>query len=368
MAYSFTPLAHDIKTKARLGVLKTDHGTVDTPVFMPVGTLGTVKAVTPNDLDQIGIEILLGNAYHLYLRPGIQVIEAHGGLHRFIGWPHPILTDSGGYQIMSLGRLVEVKTEGVTFQSHLDGSTIFLKPEDVMSIQKSLGSDIAMCLDECTGYPATYEETKRSMDISMIWAERCKRFDSGIQAVFGIVQGGTYKDLREKSAKGLVAMDFDGYALGGLSVGEEKFVTYSIMRHSLDFFPEDRPRYVMGMGSPADIFEAVACGSDMMDCVMPTRCARNGLLFTRQGKIVIKQACYAKDILPLDAECSCYTCRKFSRAYLRHLFMSGEILACILNTVHNLMFYKDLMTSIRKAIKEQRFNELKERFEKIYLN
>ncbi len=368
MAFSFDLLSQDAKTSARLGTIHTCHGSFQTPAFMPVGTQGAVKAVTPFDLDRIGAKILLGNAYHLYLRPGIAVIDNHGGLHDFIGWSRPILTDSGGYQIMSLGHLVDVKTDGVTFQSHLDGSTHFLSPEDAMTIQNRLGSDIAMCLDECTKYPATYEETKASMELSLIWAARCREFDSGKQAIFGIIQGGTYKDLRESCAKELVAFDFDGYALGGLSVGEELSNTYDIMKHTISFLPENKPRYVMGIGTPLDILEAVSSGADMMDCVMPTRCARNGLLFTQKGKVVIKQACYTNDTSPLDPECSCYTCQNFSRAYLRHLFMSGEILSCILNTIHNLTYYHDLMTSIHDAVKNQNFLEFKARFKQKYLN
>ncbi len=368
MAFSFTLLSHDQKTSARLGIINTDHGSIHTPAFMPVGTQGTVKAVTPYDLNQIGIEILLGNAYHLYLRPGISVIERHGGLHNFIGWPQPILTDSGGYQIMSLSRLVNLKKEGVTFQSHLDGSVHFLRPEDVMDIQKKLGPDIAMCLDECTKYPATYEEAKTSMELSLEWAARCREFDSDKQAIFGIVQGGMYKDLREVCAKELVSMDFDGYALGGLSVGEDLSITYEIMNITTAFLPENKPRYIMGIGTPLDILEAVSSGADMMDCVIPTRCARNGLLFTRERRIVIKQACYTNDFNPLDMDCHCYTCKNFTRAYLRHLFMSGEILSCILNTIHNLTFYNELMLSIQDAIRDKRFNEFKNSFIKSYAN
>lgn len=359
MNFCYTILERDPTTSARLGIMHTAHGSLRTPAFMPVGTNGTVKGVTPCDLEQIGVEILLANAYHLYLRPGADIVHRHGGLHHFMGWPGPILTDSGGYQIMSLSRLVSVKPEGVTFQSHLDGSTHFLSPEDVMSLQYTLGSDIAMCLDECTGYPSTYEEARKSMELSLAWASRCRGFDAGDQAVFGIVQGGIYKDLRERCAQGLLAEDFDGYAIGGLSVGEERAVTYEIMRHTLACIPEQKPRYVMGMGTPLDILEAVSCGADLMDCVLPTRCARNGLLFTAQGKMIIKQACYAQDTSPPDPECTCYTCRNFTRAYLRHLFMSGEILSCMLNTIHNLTFYQNLMANIRHAIETQQFSEFK---------
>ena len=368
MAFSFALLAQDLKTSARLGSIQTDHGNFHTPAFMPVGTQGTVKAITPSHLEHIGVEILLGNAYHLYLRPGIPVIDKHGGLHDFMGWSRPILTDSGGYQIMSLSRLMDVKEDGVAFQSHLDGSTHFLSPDDAMDIQRRLGSDIAMCLDECTKYPATHEEAKVSMSLSLIWAARCRGFASDHQAIFGIVQGGIYKDLRESCAKALVSMDFDGYALGGLSVGENISITYDIMNATIPFLPENKPRYVMGIGNPLDMLEAVSYGADMMDCVMPTRCARNGLLFTREGKVVIKHACYAKDTSPVDSECPCYTCRNFTRAYLRHLFMSGEILSCILNTIHNLTFYQSLMSDIQNAIKDQRFHEFKTRFKQKYLN
>lgn len=367
MAFSFAPLTRDLKTSARLGVIQTEHGKFYTPAFMPVGTQGTVKAVTPSHLEHIGVEILLGNAYHLYLRPGIHVIEKHGGLHGFMGWSRPILTDSGGYQIMSLSRLMDVKEEGVTFQSHLDGSTHFLSPKDAMAIQKNLGADIAMCLDECTKYPATHEEARDSMDISLIWAARCREFATDAQAVFGIVQGGTHKDLRETCARKLITMDFNGYALGGLSVGEDISVTYDIMNHTMPFLPENKPRYVMGIGGPLDILEAVSYGADMMDCVMPTRCARNGLLFTREGRVIIKQACYSDDQSSLDPECPCYTCQNFTRSYLRHLFMSGEILSCILNTIHNLTFYQLLISDIQHAIKEQRFHVFKAEFKKKYL-
>jgi len=334
---------------------------------MPVGTNGTVKAVTSSDLEQIGVEIVLANAYHLYLRPGVDVIQHHGGLHHFIGWPGPILTDSGGYQIMSLSRLVSVKPEGVTFQSHLDGSTHFLSPEDVMSVQYKLGSDIAMCLDECTRYPSTYEEAKASMELSLAWAERCREVNADGQAVFGIIQGGVYRDLRERCARELLAEDFDGYAVGGLSVGEERAMTYEIMLHTMACIPDHKPRYVMGIGTPLDILEAASCGADLMDCVLPTRCARNGLLFTEKGKVVIKQACYAQDTSPPDPECSCYTCRNFTRAYLRHLFMSGEVVSCILNTIHNLTFYENLMANIRHAIEEQQFSKFKEQFIRNYV-
>jgi len=367
MSHFFTIQDKDTTTEARLGIIRTKHGTFPTPVFMPVGTQGSVKALAPVELERIGIDIVLGNAYHLYLRPGVEVIAAHGGLHSFMGWNRPILTDSGGYQIMSLSRLVGVKKEGVSFQSHLDGSTHFLAPEDIMEIQRDLGSDIAMCLDECIRYPAPYKETENSMELSLLWAQKCKDYDMDDQLVYGIVQGGIYKNLRERSAVGLLKMDFDGYALGGLSVGEEITVTYDIIRHTVSFLPSDKPRYVMGIGTPRDILEAVSYGIDMMDCVLPTRCARNGLLFTRHGRLVIKQACYTKDMLPVDPECECYTCKNFTRSYLRHLFMSGEIVSCVLNTIHNLYFFREFMQCIQNAIKEKRFREFKEDFIKGYV-
>ncbi|MGA1875320.1 MAG: tRNA guanosine(34) transglycosylase Tgt [bacterium] len=348
-------------TAARAGEFFTAHGKVETPVFMPVGTQATVKAMTPASLRDIGAEIILGNAYHLYLRPGMKLIESLGGLHTFMSWEWPILTDSGGFQVFSLAQMRSISHEGVTFRSHLDGSKHFISPEDSMAIQQGLGSDILMAFDECLPYPVPYEYAANSMELTLEWARRCCQVHQTAkvpgQGLFGIVQGGVYKDLRERCAEALLDMDFDGYAVGGLMVGEPVETTYEMVSHTAAFLPADRPRYAMGLGLPEDIFRCVASGIDMFDCVIPTRNARNGCLFTHQGKLTIKNAQYASDPDPVDSECGCYTCRNFSRAYLRHLFMSGEILACILNTIHNLYFYIRLLKSIRLAIQEGRFRE-----------
>ncbi|MBW2057312.1 MAG: tRNA guanosine(34) transglycosylase Tgt [Deltaproteobacteria bacterium] len=353
-ALKFTLCARDRTTEARAGLISTPHGDVHTPVFMPVGTQATVKSLTPEDLVDLGAEIILGNAYHLYLRPGHQTIRQLGGLHRFMQWSRPILTDSGGYQIFSLGQLVSVRQEGVTFQSHIDGSRHFLSPSDVIEIQRSLGSDIMMCLDECTPYPSTWEETLGSLELTSHWARECREAGTAPgQALFAIVQGGMYPDLRERSAADLVALDFDGYAIGGLSVGEDKETMFRIVGHTATRLPEEKPRYLMGVGTPADILKAVQMGVDMFDCVLPTRNARNGLLFSRLGPIPIKNARYARDPRPPDEDCRCYTCRNYSRAYLRHLFVAREILSYRLNTIHNLFYYTELMGQIREAILNQ---------------
>ncbi|MBW2123092.1 MAG: tRNA guanosine(34) transglycosylase Tgt [Deltaproteobacteria bacterium] len=353
-ALKFTLCARDRTTEARAGLISTPHGDVHTPVFMPVGTQATVKSLTPEDLVDLGAEIILGNAYHLYLRPGHQTSRQLGGLHRFMQWSRPILTDSGGYQIFSLGQLVSVRQEGVTFQSHIDGSRHFLSPSDVIEIQRSLGSDIMMCLDECTPYPSTWEETLGSLELTSHWARECREAGTAPgQALFAIVQGGMYPDLRERSAADLVALDFDGYAIGGLSVGEDKETMFRIVGHTATRLPEEKPRYLMGVGTPADILKAVQMGVDMFDCVLPTRNARNGLLFSRLGPIPIKNARYARDPRPPDEDCRCYTCRNYSRAYLRHLFVAREILSYRLNTIHNLFYYTELMGQIREAILNQ---------------
>ncbi|ADI85370.2 tRNA guanosine(34) transglycosylase Tgt [Geobacter sulfurreducens] len=348
---------------ARLGSLTTPHGLIETPIFMPVGTQATVKAMTPEELDAIGARIILANTYHLYIRPGHELIRRMGGLHRFMHWDRPILTDSGGFQVFSLNELRKISEEGVRFQSHLDGSYHIIRPEDAVAIQEALGSDIAMCFDECTPYPATHDYARRSMELTTRWARRCKDARRrGDQALFGIVQGGMYRDLREQSAAELVEIGFDGYAVGGLSVGEEKEHMYGVMEWTAPLLPVDQPRYVMGIGTPEDLVEAVWRGFDMFDCVMPTRNARNGMLFTSFGRLNIKGAAYAEDQGPVDPACGCYVCRNYSRAYLRHLYRSGEILASRLNTYHNLAYYLDLMAQIRTAIAEERFDSFRREF------
>ncbi|MGA1868564.1 MAG: tRNA guanosine(34) transglycosylase Tgt [bacterium] len=367
MSSPFMVLKRDNDTSARIGCLDTCHGKAETPLFMPVGTRGTVRGVKPDELEKIGIRIVLSNAYHLYLQPGIDIVEKMGGLHSFMGWKGPILTDSGGFQIMSLCNFSHISDEGVTFQSHIDGSKHFLSPEKVIDIQKALGIDIIMCLDECVSYPASYDSVKKSMELSLEWAQRSRDVSmKNTQKIFGIVQGGVYKELREKSARELVKMDFDGYAIGGLSVGEEKKDTYDIIGHVASLLPDEMPRYAMGIGTPLDIIEAVINGIDMMDCVLPTRNGRNGQLFTHEGKIVIKQAQYRTDDKPIDSKCSCYTCKNFSRAYVRHLYMNREILSSVLCTLHNLKFYADLFSEIRNAIKNNSLYALKAGFEKAY--
>ncbi len=355
MAFRFEIIKKDCSSQARLGRVETDHGFFTTPAFLPVGTQGAVKSLTPEELVEIGVEAILGNAYHLYLRPGHETIGRLGGLHTFIHWGRPILTDSGGFQIFSLGSLRKVSEEGVTFQSHLDGSSHFLTPEKVMEIQKVLGSDMAMVLDECVPYPSPYESVKVSMERTNRWAKRCLQVrDENDPALFAIVQGGVHRDLREKSAQTLVEMGFQGYAVGGLSVGEPKSMMLDVLKWTIPLLPEKTPRYLMGVGTPEDILDAVTLGVDFFDCVLPTRNARNGTLFTSSGKISIKQAQYAEDPRPVDQTCPCYTCRHYSRAYLRHLYLSKEILSSRLNTVHNLYYYIKLLTKIREAIQEGR--------------
>jgi len=332
---------------------------------MPVGTQGSVKALSPEDLEEIGARIILSNTYHLYLRPGHGLIEKLGGLHRFMNWSRPILTDSGGFQVYSLSRLRTISDEGVTFQSHLDGSTHFIGPKEAMAIQQALGSDIMMAFDECAPYPADHEYVENSVRLTSLWAERClEHKKNNRQALFGIVQGGVYRDLREKSARDLVAMDFDGYALGGLSVGEDMETRLRVIKEAIPFLPEDKPVYLMGVGKPEDIVEAALLGVDMFDCVMPTRNARNGTLFTGKGKVVIKNARYTDDTGPVEEGCNCYTCTHFSRAYLRHLFMAREILAYRLNTIHNLSYYMRLMSEIREAIRNGTLEEFRDGFYK----
>ncbi|HJU44345.1 MAG TPA: tRNA guanosine(34) transglycosylase Tgt [Vicinamibacterales bacterium] len=362
---------------ARRGVLQTAHGAIETPVFMPVGTQGSVKALTPQHLEEIGASIILGNTYHLMLRPGDELIARRGGLHKFISWNRPILTDSGGYQVFSLAERRKIDENGVEFRSHLDGTLYLLTPERAVDIQANLGSDIAMVLDECPALPATYEVINASLELTARWAKRCRlRYlekrntkngpDPFSQKQFGIVQGGTFPELRQKSAELTVAVGFEGYAIGGLSVGEPNETMYDIVAHTTPYLPVNQPRYLMGVGTPLDIVEAVARGVDMFDCVLPTRNARNGQLLTSEGPINIKNAQYAEDDAPADPACGCYTCRNFSRAYLRHLYMAGEMTGGTLNTLHNLSFYLDSMRRIREAISFGRFEDFRQEFHQTF--
>jgi queuine tRNA-ribosyltransferase len=349
--------------EARRGELHLRHGVVQTPAFMPVGTYGTVKAMSPAELEEIGAHIVLGNTFHLWLRPGLAVIEKFGGLHRFMGWKRPILTDSGGFQVFSLGELRRISEEGVAFQSPVNGDRLFLGPEEAMRIQRVLDSDIAMIFDECTGYPATHEHAADSMRLSLRWAQRSKRaFEGSPNALFGIVQGGMYEDLREESLAGLTAIGFDGYAIGGVSVGEPKEEMARIVEHLPRRLPAAAPRYLMGVGTPEDLVHAVMNGVDMFDCVLPTRNARNGWLFTSRGDVRIKNARHREDVGPLDPDCGCYTCRNFSRAYLHHLYRAGEILGARLNTIHNLFYYQALMAGLRDAIGARELDAFARRF------
>jgi len=341
---------------ARAGRITTAHGTIDTPVFMPVGTYGSVKAMSPQELQDLGAQIVLGNTFHLWLRPGLELIGAHGGLHRFMAWPGPILTDSGGFQVFSLGALRKISEDGVKFQSPVNGDACFLTPEESMRIQRVLASDIVMVFDECTPYPASVEQAGASMQLSARWAERSRAAHEGNpNALFGIVQGGTYEGLRDESLERLTRIGFDGYAIGGLSVGEPKADMMRIIGHTAPRLPSDKPRYLMGVGTPRDIVEAVAAGIDMFDCVLPTRNARNGWLYTSAGVVKLRNARYREDTGPLDPACDCYTCRNFTRAYLHHLQRVNEILGARLNTIHNLHYYLELMRRIRTAIREKAF-------------
>jgi queuine tRNA-ribosyltransferase len=339
-------------SSARLGTITTARGKIETPAFMPVGTLATVKALSPEDLIQCGAQIILGNTYHLYLRPGHDVIDSLGGLHKFMNWNKPILTDSGGFQVFSLGSLTKVTDEGVTFQSHIDGSSHLLSPEKVMEIQQALGADIIMTFDEPTPYPSEKSDTLQSLELSTRWANRChKVHNPEKQALFGIVQGGMYEDLRRESANQIIDIGFPGHAIGGLSVGEEKPLMHDLAAFTSNLLPADQPRYLMGVGTPGDLMECSKAGIDMYDCVMPSRNARNGSLFTSQGKINIKNAKFKLDDRPADPDCECYTCKNYSVAYLRHLFVSDEILSMRLNTIHNIAFYQKWMTDLRQSIR-----------------
>ena len=396
---------HNTDGQARRGTIKLAHGDLETPAFMPVGTYGTVKAMSPLELAEINAHIVLGNTFHLWLRPGLEVIAAHGGLHKFMGWDKPILTDSGGFQVFSLGAMRKISEEGVKFQSPINGDTCFLTPEESMRIQKVLNSDIVMIFDECTPYPATHKEASDSMQLSLRWAKRSKDAFMRLQnlsvsqamsmqggkdeateivhevhrqaedasnvavtkheernALFGIIQGGMFEDLRDISLAGLVDIDFDGFAIGGLSVGEPKDDMLRILAHTAPKLPQNKPRYLMGVGTPEDLVEAVSQGIDMFDCVMPTRNARNGWLFTQYGDIKIKNAGYKHDLKPLDNDCSCYTCTNFTRAYLHHLHKVGEILGARLNTIHNLHYYQVLMQGMRDAIEAGEFEKFKTDF------
>ncbi len=354
--YRFEVTASDPSSRARVGRLHTPHGVIDTPVFMPVGTAATVKAMTQEMLSELGIQVLLANTYHLYLRPGHELIREMGGLHRFMAWPRAILTDSGGYQVFSMADLRKVSEDGVLFRSHLDGLEHFFSPEKAMEVQLALGGDIVMQLDECIGYPSSYERTRRAMERSCDWARRSQKAfvqgggHSSGQALFGIVQGGVFPDLRRQSAERMVEMDLPGYAIGGLAVGEPEELSLEMTERVVEKLPSEKPCYMMGIGKPESLGEYVLRGVDMMDCVMPTRNARNGSLFTWSGTLSIKNSRYARDPRPIDEQCPCFVCRNYSRAYLRHLFMAHEILAAVLHTYHNLFFYLDMMGRIRQAI------------------
>ena len=362
----FEILKVDKESRARVGRIYTKWGVVETPAFMPVATQGTVKAMFPKDLNEAGIQIVIANTYHLHLRPGEDLINKAGGIQKFMGWFKPVATDSGGFQIYSLSDLKEVKDDGVFFRSHLDGSYIFFTPEKVIDIQIKLGSDLIMVLDECPPYPISHEEAYKSLKRTLKWAEKSKnhweKLKLNDRMIFGIIQGSVYEDLRELSAKELIDMDFDGYAIGGLAIGEPKVERDKIIKKMGEILPENKPRYAMGIGYPEDIIEAIENGIDLFDCVLPTRNARTGTVFTSRGKLVIKNASYKEDFSPIDEECSCYTCKNFTRAYIRHLFQAGEILAAMLATLHSINFFANLFKQIRKAIKDGNFKEWKKEF------
>lgn len=352
---NFEVLQKDGFSSARLGRLTLSHGVVETPVFMPVGTQGTVKTLTPEELEEIGVDILLGNTYHLYLRPGDELVAKAGDLHGFMHWKKGILTDSGGFQVFSLSGLRQITDEGVWFSSHIDGSRHYFTPEKVMEIEQNLGADIAMCFDECAPYPCSYEEAEKAVERTTSWARRCKEAHTRPdQALFGIMQGNVFPDLRSRSAREITALDFPGYAIGGLSVGESKHDMYSILDMVDELLPSNKPRYLMGVGAPEDLVEGVMRGVDMFDCVLPTRLARHGTAFTHRGKVVVRNAVYAEDFSPVDQECDCYVCRNYSRAYIRHLIKAGEILGLRLLSYHNIYFLVKLMENIKSAIKDGR--------------
>ncbi|NOY68388.1 MAG: tRNA guanosine(34) transglycosylase Tgt [Deltaproteobacteria bacterium] len=362
----FSVNAKSSGTRARAGVLETASGSIKTPVFMPVGTLATVKALSPEELIDCGAEIILANTYHLYLRPGVGVIDLFSGLHRFMNWKRPILTDSGGFQVFSLAKMSKITEQGYAFRSHIDGSSHLLTPEDTVKIQQSLGSDIMMCLDQCIEYPADRKTAQDALELTTRWAGRCRdeyqRSGKSGQALFGIVQGGMYEDLRERSAGELAQLDLDGYAVGGLSVGEPKKMMYEVADFTLPLLPPEKPRYVMGVGTPADLVTLVGLGADMFDCVMPTRNARNGQLFTSFGTININNARFKTDTSPVDPECGCPACANYSRSYLHHLYRCRELLAYRLNTIHNISFYTGLMRAMREAVIKDRFKDFQADF------
>lgn len=363
MSFKFELIKECSKTGARLGRVYTPHGSFETPVFMPVGTQATVKALTPRDLKEIGAQIILANTYHLYLRPGHELIKQAGGLHEFMNWDRPILTDSGGFQVFSLADLREITDEGVYFRSHLDGSKHFISPEKAIEIENALGADVIMAFDECVPYPCDYETAKAAVERTTRWAKRCKAaHQREDQALFGIIQGSVFKDLRMKSLEQLLELDFPGYGIGGLSVGEPKPLMYEILEQITPAMPKDKPRYLMGVGSPDCLIEGVIRGVDMFDCVLPTRTARTGLAMTSRGKVMLRNAPYQRDFGPLDPECDCYTCKNFSRAYLRHLVKAREILAAILITIHNVRFLIRLMEQIREAIRNDNLLEFRKSF------
>lgn len=349
---------------ARLGRIHTPHGVIETPIFMPVGTQATVKTLTPEELNEIGSQIILSNTYHLYLRPGHETVKKAGGLHSFMNWNKPILTDSGGFQVFSLGPLRKITEEGVEFRSHIDGSKHMLTPEKAMEIQNALGSDIMMAFDECAPYPADRDYVKKSLERTTRWLKRCKEAHKNTekQALFGIVQGGMYKDLREQSAREITSIDLPGYAVGGLSVGEPKELMYEVLDYTVPLLPEDKPRYLMGVGTPDILIEAAIRGIDMCDCVLPTRIARNGTAMTSQGKVVVRNAQYAEDFTTLDPECDCYACKNYTKSYIRHLLKANEILGARLLSIHNLRFLLKLMEDVRKAIMEDRLLDFREEF------
>ena len=363
-AVTYELIKEDPRTRARRGRLHTPHGTIETPVFMPVGTAGTVKAMLPEEVKSLGAEIILSNTYHLYLRPGHDIVREAGGLHKFMNWDRPILTDSGGFQVFSLGAMRKISEEGVKFRSHIDGSSHMLTPEKSIEVQNALGSDIMMAFDECAPYPADYSYVKNSLERTTRWLRRCKEAhkDTERQSLFGIMQGGMYKDLRYQSAMEIVELDLPGYAIGGLSVGEPRELMYEVLDYATDYLPKNKPRYVMGVGTPDHLFEGVERGVDMFDCVLPTRLARNGSAMTSHGKVNIKNAKFERDFTPLDHECGCYVCRNYSRAYLRHLFKANEILSSMLLSYHNLHFLVHTMQNIREAIEQDRFTEYKREF------
>lgn len=362
-AVAFEVIKVDSKTKARAGILHTPHGDIETPVFMPVGTQGTIKAVKPDAVKDMGAGIILGNTYHLYLRPGHKLVEAAGGLHKFMNWDRAILTDSGGFQVFSLGKLRKISEEGVRFRSHIDGSEHFISPEKSMEIQNSLGSDIIMAFDECVSYPADKKYVQESVGLTTRWLKRCKEYHKNTekQSLFGIMQGGCYKDLRYESAMQIVELDLPGYAIGGLSVGEPKDVMLEVLDYCVDFLPAGKPRYLMGVGTPDYLLESAERGVDMCDCVIPTRLARHGMAMTSQGKLNIKNAKFEKDFTPLDPNCTCPTCRNYTRSYLRHLYKANEILSATLISEHNIFFLLNLMRQAREAILNDEFSDFKRR-------